>query len=1046
MRWGAFLRKIFAEHVWLLSGAGLLGCAGAIALSGNSAIAQNSIIPDTTLGSETSSVVSLDESFGIPIDVINGGAIRGVNLFHSFQEFNVAALRGVYFLNPDNAIQNILARVTGNNRSEILGTLGILNAPGITSRANVFLMNPNGIIFGPNAQLDISGSFVATTANAIAFPDGAEFSVNSGAAPQNQLLRVNPSAFLFNQVAAQGSNSIENKGILAVPNGRSLLLVGGRVAPTATSTGQILVDGGKLNVFGGRIEIGGLTAPGMVGLTVDGNSLRLSYPAGVARADISFVKGAFVNVAGAGGGDIAINANNLNILEYSILSSGLNLNQGSPGSRAGDILINATGVVTIADDSTVNNTGLRNSIGDAGDIKIVARSLNMTNGAQIQSSIFGGQGNAGNISIQVEGSVSLSGIGADTNPSGRRNPSAIISNVVSANLPIQAPPFFGIPISGNSGSIDIQGRWLSLADGSSISTTSLLGGKSGDIRVEAFDSISMTAAAGISATTFSDENAENVSIVTKSLNLNENAIIATNTFGRGNAANITIDTQQLLVRNGGAVSATSSRIGSSDNVGRGGNIIVNASDSIEVDGVGNITGFFTETSTRNRAGDLTLNTRTLTLRNGGVISSGASRRGSLGGNGGNLTVNASELVEVNGSGSNSTELRTEAYGIGNAGDLIINTRRLQVIGNGVVSTSTYGQGNAGNIFVHNSDIVEIDSGVISSAIQPGAVGNAGDIEVNTKNLFLTNGALIDTRTFSRGNAGTIKINASNTVSLDRNAGVVSALELEAEGKAGDIELSTRNLSLTNGASIDIRTLGKGNAGTVNINVRDTLYANNGNIRTDSRQSSGGAIAINAKDMRLFGDSDISTFVFSGAGGGGNITLTADSIIAFNDSDILAFASDGRGGDITFQTPAFFGDRYEPASPGTNPFNLDGNNRVDINASGRLADGSITLPDVSFLQNSLTELPQTPIDTNALIANSCIARNSGKQENTFTITGSGGLPNRPGDASISSYSTGDVRDVQGDSASRSWHKGDPIVEPSGVYRLPSGKLILSRECS
>ncbi|MBN4000937.1 filamentous hemagglutinin N-terminal domain-containing protein [Nostoc sp. LPT] len=96
-----------------------------IALSEKPAFAESKIIPDNSLGAESSSVVSFD-SVGFPIDVINGGAIRQANLFYSFQEFNVGELRGVYFQNISNEIQNILARVTGENRSDILGTLGIV--------------------------------------------------------------------------------------------------------------------------------------------------------------------------------------------------------------------------------------------------------------------------------------------------------------------------------------------------------------------------------------------------------------------------------------------------------------------------------------------------------------------------------------------------------------------------------------------------------------------------------------------------------------------------------------------------------------------------------------------------------------------------------------------------------------------------------------------------------------------------------------------------------------------------------------------------------
>lgn len=117
------------------------------------------IVPDNTLGAE-GSVVTPDVIKGIQGDRIDGGASRDANLFHSFSDFNVGEGRGAYFGNP-TGIENILTRVTGGNPSNILGRLGVLG------EANLFLINPNGIVFGPSASLDVQGSFVATTANAI---------------------------------------------------------------------------------------------------------------------------------------------------------------------------------------------------------------------------------------------------------------------------------------------------------------------------------------------------------------------------------------------------------------------------------------------------------------------------------------------------------------------------------------------------------------------------------------------------------------------------------------------------------------------------------------------------------------------------------------------------------------------------------------------------------------------------------------------------------------------------------------------------------------
>ncbi|MFG6107106.1 filamentous hemagglutinin N-terminal domain-containing protein [Leptothoe sp. EHU-05/26/07-4] len=110
---------------------------------------QAQLIPDQTLGAE-GSVVSTDVLVkGNLADLIEGGAARGPNLFHSFDAFTVANDQRVYFANPAG-IESILSRVTGNNRSDIFGTLGV------DGTADLFLINPNGIVFGPDVSLDVT--------------------------------------------------------------------------------------------------------------------------------------------------------------------------------------------------------------------------------------------------------------------------------------------------------------------------------------------------------------------------------------------------------------------------------------------------------------------------------------------------------------------------------------------------------------------------------------------------------------------------------------------------------------------------------------------------------------------------------------------------------------------------------------------------------------------------------------------------------------------------------------------------------------------------
>ncbi|NEO61767.1 MAG: filamentous hemagglutinin N-terminal domain-containing protein, partial [Moorea sp. SIO4G2] len=215
-----------------------LAISGAYAFSVNQAQAQ--ITPDTTLPAAERSLFdqSSGEVNGEIVDLIKGGAIRDINLFHSFLEFNVGDGQSVYFANPAG-IENILSRVTGANPSNIFGTLGV------NGGANLFLINPNGIFFGDKAKLDVSGSFVGTTADGIGFGNQGVFSA-SNPEPPSPLLRVNPNVFFFNQIPGDINTSKAKLEKLAVNN---LLLLGGdvEVKDSKISTNQ-----------GGNILLAGL--------------------------------------------------------------------------------------------------------------------------------------------------------------------------------------------------------------------------------------------------------------------------------------------------------------------------------------------------------------------------------------------------------------------------------------------------------------------------------------------------------------------------------------------------------------------------------------------------------------------------------------------------------------------------------------------------------------------------------------------------------------------------------------------------------------------
>lgn len=357
------------------------------------------MVPDNTLGGESSRITPNVLINGKNGDLINGGARRDSNLFHSFSEFNITDGQKVYFGNP-SGVQNILTRVTGGNASNILGTLGVDGA------ANLFLINPSGILFGKNASLDVRGSFVGTTANGIQFGNQGFFNATNPEVPP--LLTINPSALLFNQINA--SASIQNNSTvpvgkdpsgfdttgLRVPDGKSLLLVGGNVN----------MDGGRLNAFAGRIELGSLVEPATVALLQDGDNLNLRFPENVNRGSVSLINQAGIFVTGASG-DIAVNAKNLEIFGGSFLSAGIGQGLGTPDTVAGDININATKEISVVGfGSQLLNLVSTEAKGHGGNININSGSLLLRDGSIVATSTFG-EGNAGNVTLQAKSSVSL---------------------------------------------------------------------------------------------------------------------------------------------------------------------------------------------------------------------------------------------------------------------------------------------------------------------------------------------------------------------------------------------------------------------------------------------------------------------------------------------------------------------------------------------------------------------------------------------------------------------------------------------------------------
>jgi filamentous hemagglutinin family protein len=760
------------------------------ALSASYANAQ--IIPDATL--PINSNVRLQGG----VFNITGGTQAGSNLFHSFQQFSVPT-NGAAFFNNAVDIQNIISRVTGGSISNIDG---LLRANGT---ANLFLINPNGVIFRPNAVLNVGGSLAVSTANAIQFGEQGFFSATQP--NSSPLLTVNPSAFFFNQIAP-GNIVVQGQtgAVSQIAAGGSLVLLGG----------NILVNGGTLNAQGGRVELGGLAKAGTVQINFDNNNLGLAFPPQVERADILLSNGAIVNVIAGDGGSIAINARNLLLSDGSTLFAGVGNNLGTVDSRAGDITINTTGAIALTDNSAIGSVVESDAIGDSGNINILTGSLSLDNSRLFANT--DGRGNAANIFIAAKDSVNLA------------NNSFIFNGV-------------GLGGIGNGGNIKIQAGSLAVTDGSQISTSVRGLGNAGDININVRDQVSLAGVGndGFLTGVFSDVsfggvgNGGDITFRSGRLQVRDGAQVSTATFGLGNAGNLDV-----------ATFGDVELIGTSPD----GRFASGFTSAVFPEGLGN-------------GGDLTfISSGQLLIRDGAQVSTATFGQG----NAGNLTVNARDAVELVGTSANGQFASgiTSAVGsgaVGFGGDLNFATERLLIRDGAQISTATSGRGNAGNLLV-----IAIDAELIgtssdgkfasgfTSAVEPGGVGNGGSLIIDANRLRIANGAIVSASSLGTGNAGNIQAEA-NSIILDR--GQITAQS--TIGRGGNIALRG-DLVLLSGNSLLSTVSGtpqaSGNAGNISIDADFLIALENSNIIADAFAGPGANITINAQGILFSEDSSI----------------------------------------------------------------------------------------------------------------------------------------------------------------------------------------------
>ncbi|NJM70846.1 MAG: filamentous hemagglutinin N-terminal domain-containing protein [Scytonema sp. RU_4_4] len=1004
-------------------------------------LAQAQISSDGTLPTNVSRTGNVFE--------ITGGAKAGNNLFHSFQEFSVPTGNTAFFNNvPD--IANIINRVTGGSISNIDG---LIRANG---SANFILINPSGINFGPNAQLNIGGSFLGSTANSLKFADGVEFSATNAQTPPLLTISV-PIGLQFGQnpgairVQGQGHDlTVANPILSSVTRGSDS--TGLRVQPGQTLAlvgGNISLEGGTLTAEGGRVELGSV-AEGLVKLNTNSGGWTLSYAEVPAFKDIEMRSQALADASGVSGGSIQVQGRNFSVRDGSLL---LIQNQGN--QPAGAIQVNASESVTVSGsnaDGTIRSSLTNETIeaGKGGDVDISTRQLLVDTGASIVAKTFS-SAPGGNVNVKATDSLQVIGT-SSINP-------YLTSSIVAAT--------FG---AGDAGNNTVSTGRLTLSAGGTLLSATIGTGKGGNLNVNATDSVEITGVepklltpSGLFATTFNAGNAGILTLNTPRLTLRDGGRVSTSSFVSGSAGSLIINASEFIEVQGTAPgsSTSPSMISSSANVpeeslqqifslpsmpsGASGDVTINTGElrvsdgalitarnegagnsgnvrvsarSIFLDSEGAITSelggtiragqsvvFSPITVGATKGGDITISTQQLVIQNSASLSTGTFTNAT----GGNITIDASDSVQVIGFKNPNvlSFISASTRSSGNSGNVNISTGKLSILNGGRVGAGTFGSGSGGDVIVNATKFVEVIGAELSQlvgsllGVSTLSAGNAGNLTINTPKLVVQDGGRIDSSTAATGSAGSLTINASDSVEVRGTISGTSVSSLVSSGANIESESARQRFRLPSVPS--------GSSGDVTINTGRLIITDGAQV-TVRNQGSGNAgnTKVNARSILLDNRGRITAATQSGEGG--NIILKTKTLEMRHASQISAEAEGtGNGGNITITgfSPADSVVLLENSKITANAFKgIGGNIQIDtqglfvcaecqISASSELGlAGSVEFitPNTEISQKAI-DLPAEIVKPEEVVTQGCPA-NREQNKNAFIITGRGGLPPRP----------------------------------------------------
>lgn len=764
-------------------------------------------------------VQSLSGQFTVPQSL---GSTAGNNLFHSFKTFNINTGESATFTGANN-ILNVICRVTGGDVSTINGALHSQ-----VGKANFYFINPSGVVFGANAQVDVPAAFHVSTIDNLKLSDGSNFTVNT---PANSLSIASPDS--FGLVASSVSNNsllALNGAVLSVNNAQQIELVAGKI--NLNSQAALSANEGNIKLTAPQIDITNAT------ISANTDSIGNAGNIDIQTTNLSLTDRAKMSADSNGAGKsgiITVNAKeSLNIQNGALISSNSNA-QGDGGTVA----IN-TQTLHLDGKNTNEFTGIAANAtgsGQAGQVNVQATSVNIESGAEINSSTFGeGSANAVTLITQdltIDGknnTAGATGIGSNANPNSK----------------------------GNAGNIAITANTIHLINGGEINSSTSGLGNAGHIEVD--------------ATSIAIDGQNNQTQVT-GIHSDTSAVTA----GKGGEVDVNADV--LTIANTGTIGSNS--FGSGD----AGAVKVDA-NTIDINGHGSaddrFTGISSNTFAQGDAGKVSVTAGMLTLTEKGRITSNTNADG----NAGDVNVFA-KRIDIDGNNNGTyTGIASNTYtGKGNAGTVNVNAPLINITNAGRITTNTRGRGNAGNLNIY-ANTLNIDAqnsdylAGISSAASPESTGQVGNIHIVANHqITLSNDAQISIQ--NRANvpngqpttSGEITITTPN---LSINNSLINAKSTD-NADASNITLHIANALKMHLGDISTQA-NTGNGGAITINDGSVIDLQRSSITTSvaSSTGNGGDITMTSPAMVL-DNGMIQANAYSGHGG--NVLVNVDSLIA-----------------------------------------------------------------------------------------------------------------------------------------------------------------------